>query len=112
MAEFNTARSFDVRYNKNRLIMVLYEHIAAEEMREEVTNYIKNITFIARGTPFFCKRLMYCLAVNKLGPEEGNIPARGVMDAQNLQEQVEQQEEEGGNGDDGDDVDEGTHLLV
>ena len=72
MAEFNIARSFDIKDNKHRLIMILYEDIPGDEMPEDIENYVRNYTYIRKGTGFFCKRLLYRLSQNKMGPEKEN----------------------------------------
>ena len=67
LSEFDTARSFDMCYNKNRLIMILYEDIPKENLPESITTYIKSYTYLKRESAFFIKRLMYMLAQNKMG---------------------------------------------
>ena len=70
MSEFDTARSFDLAYNKNRLIMVNFDDMEEEEMPEQIQQYIRIYTYLKRDSPLFMTRLIYMLAQGKMGQED------------------------------------------
>ena len=73
MHEFITARSFDFSYKKARLLVIMYEDVATEDMHEDIRMYVKSFTYLKRDCTFFMKRLLYRLPQKKLGNDE-NTP--------------------------------------
>ena len=70
-AEFDAARSFDVNYHKQRLIVVKCEDVNVNEIPEnasEIKYYLKNFTYIDKNSYLFDVKLKYVLPQTKQGP--------------------------------------------
>ena len=55
--EFDMARSFDMSYNKKRLIIVMYEDVDPDGMPDDIEMYVKNYTYLERNCVMFMRRL-------------------------------------------------------
>ena len=74
-------------------------------MPEEIEHYVRSYTYIARGSTFFTKRLLYRLTQEKMGQEEeGWIMVNDDVEVQRMEQFFQ-------NEDDADAVDERTRLI-
>ena len=57
----------DMASNRKRLVVIMQQDIAEDDLTDSIRHYMNNFTYLMRDAPFVMKRPTYRLAQNTMG---------------------------------------------